>query len=450
MSLRVRVALLVGVLVALAMTAGGIGAYNASHDEQYGAIDEFLEERSEGFGKLDAPPRGEPHSGPESPGHVSRRYTDDDSIVMFRDASGSVVYASSADVELPPPARTGVRVFETVSIDGARYRMLSSSAPGGATSQVARNLAETDSTLADIRNRLWLLGLAVTALGATLGWLAARRMARPIERLSIAAEHVARTNQFDGVLDPSIDTDTRGEVGRLAGSFASMLDVLHRSRQQQQQLVMDAGHELRTPLTTLRTNVEMLERGKLTPDDQRAVLKSLRAEIDELADLTNELVELATDTRAGDPPRVVDVFELAVAAADRASSRFQRQVDVAGEPAAIDGQVALLERAIDNLLENAAKFSPPGTPIDVTVGAGQIEVRDHGPGIDAADLPHVFDRFYRANTSRTLPGSGLGLAIVAKAAAEHGGVSIARNAGDGGAIVGFTFGDGPVGSRTQR
>jgi two-component system sensor histidine kinase MprB len=315
---------------------------------------------------------------------------------------------------------------------------------------VARNLAETDSTLADIRNRLWLLGLAVTALGATLGWLAARRMARPIERLSIAAEHVARTNQFDGVLDPSIDTDTRGEVGRLAGSFASMLDVLHRSRQQQQQLVMDAGHELRTPLTTLRTNVEMLERGKLTPDDQRAVLKSLRAEIDELADLTNELVELATDTRAGDPPRVVDVFELAVAAADRASSRFQRQVDVAGEPAAIDGQVALLERAIDNLLENAAKFSPPGTPIDVTVGAGQIEVRDHGPGIDAADLPHVFDRFYRANTSRTLPGSGLGLAIVAKAAAEHGGVSIARNAGDGGAIVGFTFGDGPVGSRTQR
>lgn len=439
MSLRIRVALLVGVLVALAMAAGGVGAYSAARNEQYEAIDDFLEERSESLGRYDAP-RLAPRDQQVRPIGSERRYTDDDSIVAFRDTSGALVYCSDDELELPPPSRSGRRVYDTVSLDGEPYRMLSVTMPDGPTVQVARTLAETESTLANIRNRLWFVGLAVTALGATLGWFAARRMARPIERLSAAAERVARTNQFDGALDPAIDARGPSEVSKLAASFASMLDVLHRSRQQQQQLVIDAGHELRTPLTTLRTNVEMLQRGKLTADDQQAVLRSARAEVDELAELTNELVELATDTRTSDPPRSVDVLELAVAAADRAAARFQRPVDVSGEPAAVEGQVALLERAIDNLLENAAKFSPSGTPIDVSVAPGRIEVRDHGPGIDPLDLPHVFDRFYRANASRTLPGSGLGLAIVAKAATEHGGAGFASNADDGGAVVGFTFG----------
>ncbi len=236
-----------------------------------------------------------------------------------------------------------------------------------------------------------------------------------------------------------MDTAASGEVGRLAGSLTAMLEALDESRSRQQQLVMDAGHELRTPLTTLRTSVELLQRGLVSPEDAERLLLTIGEEVGELTTLVGEIVDLGTDSRQADPPRPCDLAEVAAVVADRARRRHRRDVTVTGNPVPLHGQPAMLERALSNLVDNAVKFSPAGTPVTIDVQPDRVSVRDHGPGIADQDRPHLFDRFYRASAARTLPGSGLGLAIVAQVAEEHGGTPFAGNDERGGAVVGFTF-----------
>ena len=445
MTIRVRVALLVGVLVAVATAAASIGAYSASRDEAYDTVDDFLDERGERTvgaiaefsTRFGLPENFELPPGVTQPRGQSR-FVDDDSVVAITlpdDILATVPPSvlTDPDIELPPPSAGGI-VTETVVIDGERYRLRSETLLTGVVVQVARSLEETDSTLSAIRTRLWVLGVGVTVGAVGLGWLAARRLARPLEQLSDAAEHITAT----GDLTTPLAVEAGGEVGQVSRSFSEMLAALDESRRQQQQLVVDAGHELRTPLTTLRTNADLLASGKLDAADTERALASIRAEVDELANLTTELVELSADA-PGDPVReVVDLGEVVRGAADRASRRHGRNVVVDGESADVVGDPAQLDRAVTNLLDNAAKFSPEGAPIEVLVGSDRVEVADRGPGIDCDDLPHVFDRFYRATASRTLPGSGLGLAIVAQAAAAHGGDAYAANRREG-AVVGFTF-----------
>ncbi|MGI9644332.1 MAG: HAMP domain-containing sensor histidine kinase, partial [Ilumatobacteraceae bacterium] len=229
------------------------------------------------------------------------------------------------------------------------------------------------------------------------------------------------------------------EIGQLAGSFQEMLDALETSREQQHRLVHDAGHELRTPLTSLRANVALLERAKNLPEDERAeIISAVNAELGELTGLFTELIDLATDQgELDEPAEVLDLDEIVRSTVQRWERRADRPIRVDSSSAFVEGHESLLERALTNLLGNANKFSDPGEPIEVVALAGSVCVRDRGPGIPEEDRPHVFDRFYRADVTRSMPGSGLGLAIVGQIVERHGGTTWVGDAPGGGAEVGF-------------
>jgi two-component system sensor histidine kinase MprB len=277
--------------------------------------------------------------------------------------------------------------------------------------------------------------LGVAAAAGILGWVVARQVTRRLSRLTATAEAVAST----GRLDIPVDVEGDDEAGRLAAAFNKMLSALSRSRDDQQRLVQDAGHELRTPLTSLRTNISVLRRhDRLSPETMTSVLDDLESEALELTELTNELVELATDRRSEEPMEAVVLGEVAERVAARARRRTGRVVVVDADASVVNGRPQLLERAITNLVDNAAKFDETGeAPIDVVIRAGRVEVLDRGPGIAEDDLPHLFDRFYRAVAARSRPGSGLGLAIVKAVAEAHGGEVFAANRPGGGADIGF-------------
>ena len=328
-----------------------------------------------------------------------------------------------------PPAK--VSSPRTEEVNGSSYRVVTVALPGGGEVRIARSLADTNHALSSIRTLAVLVGVGVIALAAAAGWLIARRTARPVQRLTTAAESVAST----GGLEMDLPSGGRDEVGRLSRAFGSMLDALRRSRDQQQRLVQDAGHELRTPLTSLRANIDTLRRHpELAGEPRQRLLDDLHSELGELSSLVNELVALAADRYDNEPEQVVSLPALAEQAARRTERRSGHPVSVDAEPASTRARPAELTRAIGNLLDNAAKFSPAGAPIAVTVRPGRVEVRDHGPGLAPEDLPFVFDRFYRAVGVRSLPGSGLGLSIVRDAAEAAGGDVTAANAPDGGAV----------------
>ena len=286
----------------------------------------------------------------------------------------------------------------------------------------------------------WAVLTLVSAVGIALavgvGFLVARGVIGPVERLTVAAEHVAQTEDFT----TAIEIDRTDELGRLAASFNAMLATVQRSQRQQQQLVMDASHEMRTPLTVLRTNIEQLARDTDMPADERArVLADLVDEVDDFSAMVGELVDLATDRVATEhvEVRLDRVVDQVVARLRRRAPGLVVTVD--SEPCTVLGDPSSLERACANVLDNARKWSPPAGPVEVTLAGGRLTVRDHGPGIDAEDLPHVFERFYRAPTARSMPGSGLGLAIVEQVARTHGGTVTISRAPDGGTLVDLQF-----------
>jgi two-component system, OmpR family, sensor histidine kinase MprB len=287
---------------------------------------------------------------------------------------------------------------------------------GGPLIRVARPVAEEAATL----HRLVFMLVSLTAagtLGATVAArLAAARVLRPVGRLTDTVEEVAQTRQ----LSAPVPHGGRDEIGRLSRSFAGMMAALDRSVQAQRHLVADASHELRTPLTSLTTNLELLAEG---PDPQAPELvQAARRQAGELTALVNDLVELSRQDHVElhrEPARLDLLTERVVtrAAARAPDLHFHTALaesEIHADPDAI-------ERAIANLVDNAVKWSPPGGHIHLTVTPGRLTVTDQGPGIPAADLPHVFDRFYRSPAARALPGSGLGLAIVRQIAESHGG-----------------------------
>jgi two-component system sensor histidine kinase MprB len=219
-----------------------------------------------------------------------------------------------------------------------------------------------------------------------------------------------------------------------------MLSALRDSRSRQRQLVQDAGHELRTPITSIRTNVDVLRRhGDLDPDERMQVLDDVNEELTQVSGLVEELVVLASGDIEDDQVGPVQVDELVRRLVERARRRLGREITVDAEPWRVEGSVRGIERAVDNLLSNAGKFSGPEAPIEVSLRGGRLSVRDRGPGIAEEDLSLVFQRFYRATAARTQPGSGLGLAMVDQIARAHGGEPFAQNHPDGGAVVGFTL-----------
>jgi two-component system, OmpR family, sensor histidine kinase MprB len=261
----------------------------------------------------------------------------------------------------------------------------------------------------------------------------ARNGLRPVRRLTAAVEEIARTEEL-----APLPIEGDDEIARLATAFNAMLAALEASRDRQRRLVADAGHELRTPLTSLRTNLDLLtqadETGGLPPEQKAELLDDVRAQIEELSNLVGDLVELARDEPL---TQVVETFDLAEVV-DRAVSRVRlraprSEFDVATLPWWVEGESGAVERAVTNLLDNAAKWGPADGTITVRMANGTLTVDDQGPGIEPDDLPHVFERFYRSTESRSMPGSGLGLAIVQQVVGRHSGTVTAGAAPGGGA-----------------
>ena len=235
----------------------------------------------------------------------------------------------------------------------------------------------------------------------------------------------------------------RDELTRLARSFNTTLDSLEHSVEAQRHLVADASHELRTPIASLRANIQTLQDADRLPGHE---VESLRAdiveELDELTALVGDIVELARGSKPDELADDVRLDRIVDAVAERAQVRAGERVSfrVAVEPTVVRGEPPRIQRAVANLVDNAVKWSPPGGSVELDLRNGELSVRDHGPGFAESDLPHVFERFYRAEGARGLPGSGLGLAIVKQAAEAHGGFVDAGNAADGGALLRVSFG----------
>jgi two-component system sensor histidine kinase MprB len=289
----------------------------------------------------------------------------------------------------------------------------------GQALQAARSLEEVNSTMRRLAAVLAAVSLAGIGLAALLGGFVGRSALRPVRRLMRGTRYVAATQD----LSQRVEAIGDDELAGLARSFNAMLDSLAESRRAQRQLIADASHELRTPLTTVQANVELLSRASELPPEERAQLREdLLSQLRELTALVGDLVELA---REHPPEADLEELELDVLVAgcvERVRARGNGvELQCALAPCRVRGDRVRLERAVMNLLDNARKWSPPGSSVYVTVADGAVVVRDEGPGIDAADLPYVFDRFYRSADARRLPGSGLGLAIVRQVAEMHGG-----------------------------
>jgi two-component system sensor histidine kinase MprB len=293
---------------------------------------------------------------------------------------------------------------------------------------------ENERVLHDLRTRTALLVGLVTLAAAALGWLIARTVSGPLVRLTRAATDVQRS----GRLDVEVPVGGHDEVGRLGDAFNGMLGALAASRDDQRRLVEDAGHELRTPLTSVRTNLAVLRRHPdLDPETRAQVLDDLHVETEELVGLVEEVVSLARGLTDESPAELVELGALATVVAARARRRHGRAVTVVDDGSVVLAPPPALDRAISNLVDNAAKFDTSGGPIEIEIAAGRLVVEDRGPGIAPDDVSRVFDRFYRSQDARSRPGSGLGLSIVREVVERGGGTVEAANRPGGGAIVGF-------------
>ncbi|MEU9121912.1 HAMP domain-containing sensor histidine kinase [Streptomyces sp. NPDC048506] len=336
--------------------------------------------------------------------------------------------------------------YSTLTVAGQPVLMYTTHRPG--RHEALQVALRSDTVERGVRHAAWALS-AVGAIGillaAALGYWVSRTGLAPVARLTATAERIAATRDpRHRIALPAGPPGREDEVTRLATTFNTMLGALEQSVTAQRRLVADASHELRTPLTALRTNAELLARADRLTDAQRdRAAAALGRQLREVTTLVNDLIELARDEEPQplvEQVRPAALLEHAVGAARGhwPEIAFTAAVDPAAAEVAVPGVPARLTRLLTNLLDNAAKFSPPGGPVDteltVAPDALELTVRDHGPGIAAEDLPHVFDRFYRAESARALPGSGLGLAMARQIARAHGADLTAERAPGGGAL----------------
>ena len=438
MSLRLKLVLALVALAAAATATIGLFSYRTTADQLRGEVDRSLVDATTRLG--DRPGDRDRYSGrpPDDRGGFRGA---GDVVVQLIAPDGSAFSYLGTGLPVDAADRAIARADQAVSsyrdaeVGDEPYRILTSGLGGGQGAiQAGRSLAETERVLSALRTRILAAALFVVVVAALLGALIARQVTRRLVRLTGAAEQVTAT----GSLDVEVPVSGTDETGRLGSAFNEMLAALARSKDDQQRLVQDAGHELRTPLTSLRTNVYTLRRAdELGPLQRDRVLDDLEGETEELTRLINEVVELATERRGDEPEVQVQLRPLVERVAARAAQRSGRAVTVTADDGAVMGRPLALERAVGNLVENALKFDDSGGPVELTSTTGRIEVADRGPGFSDADLPHVFDRFYRATSARSRPGSGLGLAIVSDVVQNHGGTVFALNRPGGGAVVGF-------------
>jgi two-component system sensor histidine kinase MprB len=346
--------------------------------------------------------------------------------------SGDALPISKVEVRYASTAARGS--FRDAEVSGKSVRILTTQLLQGFSLEIGLPLRDVNRQLHVLA--LAFVGLALGGLAMTVlaTWGAVRRIMRPVRSLTDTAVQIAETQD----LTLRIASYGHDELGRLADSFNTMLDALERSLGQQRQLVMDASHELRTPLASLRTNVEVLrDVERLTPRQREELIAGVVSQLDELTGLVADVVELARGEAAPSHHEDLAFDELVENAVERAQRHWPGvEFRLRMLPLRVRGVAARLDRAVANLLDNAGKFSPPGSVVDVVLDrSGALSVSDRGPGIDEAALPYVFDRFYRSDEARALPGSGLGLAIAKQVVEGHGGSISVANRPDGGAIA---------------
>ncbi len=459
MSFRRRITVLAAAAVAVAVLLASALTYVLVGDELRGQVDTQLRDRARGihFIATHPPPRHARRRlfstvlGADPLGGLSPRPNQVRGYQQLVSANGRVLVRSGpARVTLPVGARTrtlaasgGSAFFVDAWVNGIHLRVLTEPVRAGVAAQLAQPLTEVDEALGRLRLILISVALGGIALAALLGRLVSGAVVAPVGRLTRAAEHVARTQDLSGRIEGANEAD---EIGRLAVSFNAMLDALERSMaaldasvHAQRQLVADASHELRTPVTSLRTNIEILQQAhEIEATEREQLLAEVVEGIEELTALVNDLIDLA---RGEEPAAEVETEDVrldvvvgeAVARAHRRAP--DRALRAQLEPTVLTGVPGRLGRAVNNLLENALKYSPAESPVDVHLAGGELTVRDRGPGISEQDAPHVFDRFYRGAQARGRPGSGLGLAIVRQVVEQHGGSVRAEAARGGGTLM---------------
>jgi two-component system, OmpR family, sensor histidine kinase MprB len=433
MSFRQRLILLSTVAVAIAvLLASGI-MFVVVRNELRGQVDDDLRDL---VGSIVLPAQTPGGSSVVLPIDPLGRRTGYAQLVQ---PNGSVLRPPGDTVNLPVDSRTiqaasgeSGSFFSDERLAGVHVRVLTSPIPSGGAIQAVKPLEDVDRSLRNLAFALIAVSLGGIALAVSLGRVVARTALTPVVQLTDTAESVARTRD----LSRRMDASGSDELSRLGASFNTMLEALDDSQKAQRQLVADASHELRTPLTSLRTNIEVLENAdSLSPEDRRRLLNDVIAQLEELTVLVSDLVDLARGVEpdlATEEVRLDSLASEAVERARRHASDKDFRLEV--EPSLVRGVPARIDRAISNLLDNAAKWSPRDGTIKVTVRDGEVAVRDHGPGIEQSDLPLIFERFYRASSARGLPGSGLGLAIVRQVAESHGGSVSAETPRGGGAL----------------
>jgi two-component system sensor histidine kinase MprB len=444
MTLRRRVGLVAAAAVGIAIVVACCVAYLVVRDQLRGQVDSALRaqasviDRGE-FGSLNEPfPAIPPSAGGPAP------------YVQAVLADGTVL-PRQGGVALPVDRRVlavasggGAPYMTDVHVGGSHLREIAFQIPfqfrgEPVAVQLARPLNSVDDVLSKLRLILALVIIGGVVLALVLGRLAARRVLAPLSEVADTAQHIGETED----LASRIHVHADDEVGQLATRFNTMLDRLETSRdaldesvRAQRQLVADASHELRTPVTSMRTNIELLLADKTIPaDERRRILADVLEQTEELTALIGDLIELARGDLPPGEAEEVRLDEIVEGSLDRARRNFPNVgFESALEPVVVLGVPDRLGRAVNNLLDNAARHSPLRGVVEVTAGPDGVRVRDHGAGVDPQDLPYVFDRFYRGASSRGRQGSGLGLAIVRQVAEGHGGSVAVENAADGGAV----------------
>jgi two-component system sensor histidine kinase MprB len=421
MSLRLRLTLVAAIVVAIVVAAASMTTYFVMRHELYSQVDSTLSQHA---GRIQQDPRFAfsgfgPFAG---------------DFTTLISTSGQVAGDSlPIDKNVRAVASGGNGFFRDTRIEGYAFREIVVPVPGFGAAIVARNIDYLHHDLSRLRLILILVSLGGIGAATLAGALVSRATLAPVRRLTAAAERIAKTR------DPSerVSEGGRGELSRLGTAFNTMLGALEDAIETQRRFVADASHELRTPLTSMQTNIEVLkQQERLDPAARQRLFEDLNREAHEMRDLIGGLLELAR----GDDPRLEKTTfrldELVERVVERARSRFPDLVfQTQLEETSLTGSNERLERAVWNLLENAGKWSAPGSSVEVTLSGGELRVRDYGPGIAEEDREHVFDRFYRSAAARSLPGSGLGLAIVREVAEAHGGTVVAEGAPGGGALL---------------
>ena len=489
MSLRARMGVAAGVAVALAVVAVAVSAYVGTRSELLGQTDRSLSNiagqyvaRSgwlSGAG-TDGAPSG-PFGGGAQPGPgagnagallgggrgsqrgsvagdcdrglgingpPNQAFGGARGFVQLVTPDGAVCRGTSETSAIPVDAHASAvarsgqgRYYSDMHVGGSHIRVLVTGLPGFGALMVALPLTTVDRALASELLLLVVICAAGIALAALLGILVARTALAPIARFTRQTELIAANPEM---LDSQRLEESGGdELARLAHTFNETLAALDRSVQSQRSLVADASHELRTPIASIRANLQLMrDEALLSGEDREALRADVIEELDELTALVGDVVELARGSKLGGPAGEVRLDEVVEASLERARRRAPEvSFESSIEATLVHGEGDRIARAVGNLLDNAVKYGSDGGPIEVSLWAGVLTVRDHGRGFHEEDLPYVFDRFHRARDARGKPGSGLGLAIVRQAADAHGGFVQARNAPDGGAVLRIGFGE---------